>query len=90
MRRALCFLAGIIAISSVSLFAGQAPAADLNVGKRYVTRSDCGPYGCEWRRRHYRCPDRLYCYPLYGAYGPYGGVGYWSTYSYGYDYYSYR
>jgi len=28
--------------------------------------------------------------PPYGAYGPYGGVGYWSAYSYGFDYYVYR
>ena len=90
MRRTVYFLVAIAAISSVAFFASRAQAADLGVSKRYVTRSDCGPYGCEWRRRHYRCPDRLYCYPLYGAYGPYGGVGYWSMYSYGYDYYSYR
>ena len=33
--------------------------------------------------RGYRCgcPDRYSCYPLYGAYGPYGGVPYWSAYS---------
>ena len=90
MRRAFCVLLAVIAISSVSLVGGKAQAADVSVGKRYVTRSDCGPRGCEWRRRLNRCPDRLSCYPLYGAYGPYGGVAYWSEYSYGYNYYGWR
>jgi hypothetical protein len=29
-----------------------------------------------------KCPDGT-CSSLYGAYGPYGGVHYWSRYSYG-------
>jgi hypothetical protein len=32
--------------------------------------------------RHFvGCPDRYSCYPLYGAYGPYGGVAYWTAYT---------
>jgi hypothetical protein len=90
MRRAVCFMAAIVTLSSVALlFVGQAQAADLNVNKRHVSRSD---YGQSGRRTHrsayYGCPDRVSCYPLYGAYGPYGGVAYWGAYSYGYD--SYR
>jgi hypothetical protein len=27
------------------------------------------------------CPDRYSCYPLYGAYGPYGGRAYWTRYT---------
>jgi hypothetical protein len=27
------------------------------------------------------CPSG-FCYPLYGAYGPYGGALYWSQYTY--------
>lgn len=35
-------------------------------------------------RRHYvGCPDGYSCYPLYGAYGPYGGRAYWSAYTAG-------
>jgi hypothetical protein len=35
------------------------------------------------------CPDRVSCYSLYGAYGPYGGRAYWSAYSPGaWGYYS--
>ena len=45
----------------------------------------CTPTGCEWRRSCYRgCPDGLSCYPLYGAYGPWGGKGYWRSYTYPY------
>ncbi len=29
------------------------------------------------------CPDGYSCYPLYGAYGPYGGGAYWASYTYG-------
>jgi hypothetical protein len=41
-------------------------------------------------RHHYRraeprpyvgCPDGYSCYPLYGAYGPYGGQEYWAAYT---------
>ena len=84
MRRALYFVAAIIAISSFALlFASPGRAAELEVNKRHVSRSDCGPAGC--RRITYGCPDRVSCYPLYGAYGPYGGAAYWGAYSYGYQ-----
>ena len=89
MRRALCIFAGLAAISSIA-FASVGHAAELELGKRYVTRHDCGPSGCRWHGRLPRCPDAFSCYPLYGAYGPYGGAGYWGAYSYGYDHYVYR
>ena len=42
----------------------------------------CGPYTpCRVRCRVV-CPDRYSCYPLYGAYGPYGGTRYWGAYTY--------
>ena len=44
MRRPLYFIAAIIAISSVALlFASPGRAADLNVNKRHISGSDCGP-----------------------------------------------
>jgi hypothetical protein len=87
MRRLLLITAMTIATASVALlFASQGHAADLNVNKRHISRSDCGPSGCR-RYRTYACPDRLSCYPLYGAYGPYGGAAYWGTYSYDYNSY---
>jgi hypothetical protein len=33
------------------------------------------------RQRHWGCPDRYSCMALYGAYGPYGGPGYWGAYT---------
>jgi len=50
----------------------------------------CGPAGCEWRRVCPQgCPDGVSCYPLYGAYGPWGGKAYWSSYSVPYYYHYY-
>jgi hypothetical protein len=43
----------------------------------------CGPAGCGWKQVCWRgCYAALStCYPLYGAYGPIGGVRYWGMYS---------
>lgn len=42
----------------------------------------CGPAGCQVQRICTRpCPDGYSCYPLYGAYGPYGGMAYWGSYT---------
>ena len=42
------------------------------------TAGDCG-----WRRICRPPSCRGYeCYPLYGAYGPWGGTRYWGSYSY--------
>jgi hypothetical protein len=44
-------------------------------------RRTCIVHG--WRRRLPRiCPDGISCFPLYGAYGPYGGPSYWAAYTY--------
>jgi hypothetical protein len=49
----------------------------------------CGPAGCEWHRICPRgCPDGISCFPLYGAYGPWGGQAYWGG-SYSLPSYSY-
>jgi hypothetical protein len=49
----------------------------------------CGLDGCEWRRSYWhRClggrDARYTCGSLYGAYGPWGGAGYWDAYTAGY------
>jgi hypothetical protein len=42
----------------------------------------CSSIGCGWYRVCSRaCTDGYSCHPLYGAYGPYGGVGYWGAYT---------
>ena len=37
---------------------------------------------CCHRRCNGVCLDRYAFRPLYGAYGPYGGVGYWGAYTF--------
>lgn len=56
-------------------------------GKKRVVRADlCGGMPCIRP-----CPDGYSCYPLYGAYGPYGGVNYWGAYTFtGWGVYPYR
>jgi hypothetical protein len=54
-----------------------AVAADLGVShhsRRVVAQAS----------RPMSCPDGYGCYPLYGAYGPYGGTAYWTSFSYRY------
>ena len=42
----------------------------------------CGPYAPCGVRCPIVCPDGYSCRPLYGAYGPYGGVGFWGAYTF--------
>ena len=42
----------------------------------------CGPYTPCGVRCRIVCPDRYSCAPLYGAYGPFGGAGYWGAYTF--------
>jgi hypothetical protein len=46
------------------------------------TGPHCGPYQPCGARCRIVCPDGYSCAPLYGAYGPYGGVGYWGGYTF--------
>ena len=67
----------------------KAADSDASMNRRYVGNRycqqiwRCGPAGCDWHRVCSRlCPDGSYtCSPLYGAYGPYGGVSYWGGYT---------
>ena len=42
----------------------------------------CGPYTVCGVRCRVVCPDGYSCYPLYGAYGPYGGTRFWGSYTF--------
>ncbi len=98
MRKALVIPAAFAVIFTSVTVLSEAKAADL-----YVTKSSrlatalpancqelqrCGPDGCNtYRVCARRCPDGYSCSPLYGAYGPYGGVSYWGAYTdSGWDY----
>lgn len=61
----------------------------LTVGHNCWRVQICGPMGCEWRRRCWNAcqggrESRYTCGALYGAYGPWGGRGYWDAYTMGY------
>jgi len=85
-------------LTGIGLLAiGAAPSwgADVRVGVRgagapYCWRTQvCGPAGCEWRRQCWSAcqggrESRYTCGSLYGAYGPWGGRGYWDNYTMGY------
>ena len=94
------FLFGLIAslaVASATLMSSYAYAADVSISKgesrqAYGYCQDierCGPNGCKVFHVCTRaCPDGESCAPLYGAYGPYGGLKYWSGYTdSGWDYY---
>ena len=83
-------VAAMVAFATVITTIG-ANAADTGVrmSRRYAGPPQvcqniwrCGPAGCNW---HHVCapvcPDGSSCTPLYGAYGPYGGEGYWGAYT---------
>ncbi len=83
--------AGILALASGPFSVGT-KAADDGLGAGLIHRAapntgcrdvrKCGPAGCKWHRVCGSfCPDGVSCYPLYGAYGPYGGVVYWGSYT---------
>ena len=89
MRRiSLIILAFVISFASIGV-AFDAKAADVktrSTHRSYVASLNCqklwrcGPAGCDWYRVCARpCPDGYSCYPLYGAYGPYGGTDYWGA-----------
>lgn len=88
-----------VALATISV-SSDIYAADLgvqrNAGHRIAAANvncqellRCGPDGCSTYRVCARpCPDGYSCAPLYGAYGPYGGVSYWGGYTdSGWNYY---
>jgi hypothetical protein len=58
-------------------------AVDLSEKARQVCRRGhkCHPYAPCGTRCRVACPDGTSCYPLYGAYGPIGGIGYWGAFT---------
>lgn len=83
MGTALGLQASLMTAQAAELGVYKAPpvrAAALAPG--CFRREVCGPEGCFMKTTcHTPCPDRYSCAPLYGAYGPYGGTGYWGAYT---------
>lgn len=72
------FVAALVAMIALVATVPSAFAAD----KAVEIRPRDGTYvKVRQVHRYLRCPDRYSCYPLYGAYGPYGGEAYWAAYS---------
>jgi len=66
----------------VSAVEATAPTTELVAYSCHRVRR-CDPLGCGWVRVcRPSCPDPYSCFPLYGAYGPYGGSRYWGAYTY--------
>jgi hypothetical protein len=87
LKRVSGFLAGVVVGCA---WVSAASAADLGgvPHQGRVVYADCHAVrhcsraGCTWRHICPReCPDRYSCSSLYGAYGPYGGVAYWTAYT---------
>jgi len=65
------------------LFLVPAPSTPVHAADMGVTPERVHParhYRHVQRRPYMGCPDGYSCYPLYGAYGPYGGRSYWAAY----------
>ena len=87
MRKAVLTMTAVFAlVCSGCLLPGavadEAPAIRLSKNVRVCHGPHCGPFAPCGVRCPIVCPDRYPCFPLYGAYGPIGGVGYWGAYTY--------
>ncbi len=85
----------ILTVAAAALLFAGSPSYSADLGGLTVRQSTriattagchmvkyCGLTGCSLRQVCQRyCPDGYSCYPLYGAYGPYGGTSYWAAYT---------
>jgi hypothetical protein len=75
--------AGMLGGSGTLAAAAASVDVTANIFYRCQRVRTCDPGGCWIKRVCWRnCPDKISCYPLYGAYGPYGGTGYWGAYTF--------
>jgi hypothetical protein len=82
-----------VLLTAFPVLVGYSYAADTAVETRVVRQRVIRPPirvrpaklclhgGCRKSRWGSGCPDGYSCYPLYGAYGPYGGASYWGAYT---------
>jgi hypothetical protein len=91
MTRIALVAAGVCMAGCVALgFSTSGGAAELVAPRAHVAEAmtpcdgirPCRPVSCRLDHRcRPLCPDGYSCYPLYGAYGPYGGMAYWDAYT---------
>jgi hypothetical protein len=87
MRRAILAISAAFAFLCSGCFTQGALADGMRVVHSKVARQacrgpHCGPYAPCGVRCRVVCPDGYSCAPLYGAYGPYGGEGFWGAYTF--------
>jgi hypothetical protein len=88
MRWLTCYVVMVAVALAFSDRVGAVARADEARGvrdkvvRKACTGRDCAPYAPCGARCRIICPDGYSCHPLYGAYGPYGGVGFWGAYTY--------
>ena len=83
MRKTLFTLAAVLTLIasdafSVGSFADEAPPVRRHAQRVHQAKPVCTGSYCVPR---VVCPGGYSCAPLYGAYGPYGGVDYWGAYT---------
>lgn len=85
-------LGAVLATLILGAFLTPASAADMGVTHREHVANACprvwvcqGDH-CSWSRscQPMACPDGFGCYPLYGGYGPWGGLAYSDSFSFKY------
>ena len=83
MRSVLAAFALVSCRGLVSWAAADEPLLVRHVKHAHTCHSvRCGPYAVCGAHCRVGCPDRYSCGPLFGAYGPYSGPGYWSKYTF--------
>ena len=88
MHKSILIVAAAFAFVSSGCFAQVASADEAPViYHRKSVRHICHDFNCGHcapcgARCNAVCSDRYIFHPLYGAYGPYGGVSYWGAYTF--------
>ena len=88
MRKIVVIIAAVFALVSSGSLMPSAMADEAPVVRhskrihRICLGPHCGPYAPCGVRCRVVCPDGYSCYPLYGAYGPYGGTRFWGAYTF--------
>jgi hypothetical protein len=88
MRKTMLAMTAIVSAVCSDGFLGEAAADGAPVLRhstllrRICKGPNCGPYAACGARCQTICADGYSCFPLYGAYGPYGGTEYWGAYTF--------
>ena len=85
MRNAMFVMTAVLAIVkfTIEAVADGGPTVRQSKKAQHVCEGPkCGPYAPCGARCPIICPGGYSCFPLYGAYGPNGGTGFWGAYTF--------